>query len=100
MLFNSFEFLIFFPVVTILYFLLPYRYRWMLLLAASFVFYMFFKAVYILILIFTILIDYYSAFYIEKAASPATKKKLLVTSILANLTVLGIFKYFNFLNAN
>jgi D-alanyl-lipoteichoic acid acyltransferase DltB (MBOAT superfamily) len=63
-------------------------------------FYMFFKAVYILILLFTILIDYYSAFYIEKAAAPATKKKLLVTSILANITVLGIFKYFNFLNSN
>ena len=42
MLFNSIEFLIFFPIVTLLFFVLPHKYRWFHLLAASCVFYMFF----------------------------------------------------------
>src|ERR1700733_5299194 len=64
MLFNSLEFAVFFPVVTILFFLLTHRFRWMLLLAASCFFYMFFKPVYILILVFTIVIDYFAGIWI------------------------------------
>lgn len=98
MLFNSFHFLLFFPIVAGLYFIMPYKYRWLWLLLASCFFYMFFKAVYILILFFTILIDYFAGIYIEKAKLPKTKKRLLLLSIVANVLVLGIFKYFNFLN--
>ena len=99
MLFNSFEFLLFFPIVTVLYFLLPYKYRWSMLLAASCFFYMYFKAIYILILFFTIIIDYYAGILIEKA--PNDKKKLyLVLSIISNVGVLAIFKYYNFINDN
>ena len=54
MLFNSTEFLVFFPVVVGLFFALPYKWRWLLLLVASCVFYMAFVPVYILILGFTI----------------------------------------------
>ena len=61
MLFNSFAFAIFFPIVTLGYFLLPHRHRWWWLLGASCAFYMFFKWIYILILFFTIIIDYYPA---------------------------------------
>jgi len=100
MLFNSLEFLLFFPLVTILYFLLKHPYRWILLLAASCVFYMFFKPVYILILGFTIVIDYIAGIYIEKAADKKQKKKFLVLSIIANVGVLAIFKYYNFFNDN
>jgi len=60
MLFNSLEFAIFFPVVTALFFILPHRFRWLLLLLASCFFYMFFKPLYIFILIFTIIIDYFA----------------------------------------
>ena len=99
MLFNSLEFLIFFPIVTILYFVLPYRFRWALLLIASCYFYMVFKPVYILILGFTIVIDYYAGIYIEK--TEGKKRKLYLTlSLIANIGVLAIFKYFNFLNLN
>ena len=73
MLFNSLEFLIFFPVVTILYFLLPQKMRWFHLLVASCIFYMFFIPVYILILIFTIIIDYFAGILLEQA--PQNKKK-------------------------
>lgn len=95
MLFNSIEFLIFFPIVTILYFLLNHKYRWMLLLAASCYFYMAFRPIYILILAFTIVIDYYAGILIEKADSKQ-KKPFLVMSIVANLGVLAVFKYYNF----
>ena len=99
MLFNSLEFLLFFPIVTILYFVLPYRFRWVLLLTASCYFYMVFKPIYILILGFTIVIDYFAGIYIEQ--SEGKKRKLYLTlSLIANIGVLAIFKYFNFLNLN
>lgn len=100
MLFNSFHFLLFFPIVTAIYFVIPHKYRWLWLLLASCSFYMFFKAVYILILFFTIIIDYIAGIYIEEAHSLIDKKRLLFVSIVANVLVLAVFKYFNFLNDN
>ncbi|HKR06898.1 MAG TPA: MBOAT family O-acyltransferase [Bacteroidia bacterium] len=99
MLFNSIEFLIFFPVVTTLYFLLAHRFRWMLLLGASCYFYMAFVPVYILILGGTILIDYFAGIWIEKAEGKR-KKVFLVASLISNIGVLAFFKYYNFLNEN
>lgn len=99
MLFNSFNFLIFFFVVTLIYFLLPHKYRWIHLLAASCVFYCFFIPIYILILLVTILIDYFAGIYIEKAEG--TRRKLwLLISILSTCSVLFIFKYYNFFSDN
>jgi alginate O-acetyltransferase complex protein AlgI len=99
MLFNSFEFLLFFPIVTGLYFLLPYKFRWPLLLIASCIFYMFFIPVYIFILFTTILIDYFAAIYISR--SEGRKRKLyLIISIFSTCLVLFVFKYFNFFNGN
>ena len=94
MLFNSLPFLIFFPVVTLVYYLLPYRWRWCWLLAASCFFYMWFKPIYILILLTTILIDYSAALMIERSRdNPRKSKAWLVASIVSTLTVLFIFKY-------
>jgi alginate O-acetyltransferase complex protein AlgI len=95
MLFNSFEFLIFFPVVTLLYFLLPHKWRWVHLLAASCIFYMYFIPVYILILVFTIVIDYFAGIYIERSAG-RRKKMILLASLIANLGILCVCKYYNF----
>lgn len=97
MLFNSLHFLIFFPVVTALYFILPHRLRWQLLLAASCYFYMVFKPAYILILAFTILVDYTAAILIEKSEG-RRRKLFLLLSIFANVGVLAFFKYYNFVN--
>ena len=99
MLFNSFQFLLFFIVVTSLYFLLPYRRRWLLLLLSSCYFYMAFVPVYILILGFTIVIDYFAGIFIENAGGH--KRKLFLTcSLIANIGVLVFFKYYRFLDDN
>jgi len=98
-LFNSLAFLAFFPIVTVLYFLTPQRWRWLLLLAASCVFYMAFIPAYILILLFTIVIDYFAGIIIENAQG-AKRKTWLVLSIISNCGVLAVFKYYNFLNGN
>lgn len=96
MLFNSTEFALFFPIVTAFFFLLSQRWRVHWLLAASCFFYMAFIPSYILILLVTILIDYFAGMYIEVAEDAKKKKALLWVSILSTCTVLFIFKYFGF----
>ena len=96
MLFNSQEFLIFFPVVTALYFALPHKARWSMLLAASCYFYMAFRPIYILILAFTIAVDYVAGLLIEREHG-SRRKLFLIASIVANVGVLAFFKYYNFL---
>src|ERR1700741_1242926 len=98
MLFNSIDFLFFFPILTVLFFMLPYKFRWALLLAASCIFYMYFIPKYIFVLAFTIVVDYIAGIMIEKAGK--RKKLYLIMSIIANIGVLAFFKYFNFLNGN
>lgn len=73
MVFNSFAFLIFFPIVLILYRVLPKRARWVMLLAASYFFYMSWQADLIYLILFTTLISYVCALGIEKAKSRALK---------------------------
>ncbi len=99
MTFNSAQFLIFFPIITAIYFTLPYRYRWLLLLIASCYFYIAFIPIYILILFFIIIIDYTAGIKIESVQGK-TRRLFLILSIIANVGVLAIFKYFNFFNVN
>lgn len=99
MLFNSISFVIFFPLVTMGFFLLPHRYCWFWLLIASCAFYMAFVPVYILILGGTILVDYFAGIWIEKSEGKK-RKRFLILSLVANIGVLAFFKYWNFLNEN
>ncbi|MBX7205556.1 MAG: MBOAT family protein [Bacteroidia bacterium] len=99
MLFNSFEFLIFFILVTGMFFAIRHKYRWFLLLTASCYFYMAFVPVYILILGFTIVVDYFAGIWIEKTDGKK-KRWFLIASLVANIGVLAVFKYYNFLNEN
>ena len=95
MLFNSIQFFIFFPVVAALFFLLPHKYRWFLLLCASAVFYMAFIPKYILILLTLAVIDYWAARFIEH--SEGTRRTVyLWVSIFSTCIMLFVFKYFNF----
>jgi D-alanyl-lipoteichoic acid acyltransferase DltB (MBOAT superfamily) len=99
MLFNSFQFFLFFPIVTVIYFLLPYRYRWFHLLIASCVFYCAFIPVYIFILFFTIIIDYFAGLFIS-GAEGRKRKCWLIASLVSNIGVLAFFKYYNFFADN
>ncbi|MBN1646307.1 MBOAT family protein [Candidatus Woesearchaeota archaeon] len=96
MLFNSIQFLIFFPIVVLVYFLLPHRFRWILLLISSYYFYMSWKAEYIILIIISTLVDYTAGLQIHKSKSHSRKKYFLLLSILTNLGLLFAFKYFNF----
>lgn len=99
MLFNSIAFLIFFPLVVGLFFSIPRRFQWMLLLAASSYFYMAFVPKYILILLFLIVVDFFLGLAIERQEG-VRRKVLLIVSICTNLGTLFLFKYFNFFNEN
>lgn len=99
MLFNSFEFALFFPIVTTLYFLLPHRWRWLHLLVASSLFYMCFVPVYLVILFLLIGVDYVAGIWISRSVG-FKRKAVLIGSLAANLSILVFFKYFNFLNGN
>lgn len=98
MLFNSVEFLIFFPVVVTLYFLCPQRYRWVLLLAASYLFYAAWRFDYVLLLLFSTVVDFYAARAMGQVSEQRVRRKYLVLSLVVNLGLLFIFKYFNFFN--
>ena len=93
MLFNSLHFLFFLPCVVGLYYLLPHKYRWILIFVARCYFYMAFVPKYILILFLIIVIDYSAAIAIEKSIG---RRRLifLVVSLLANILLLCFFKYF------
>ncbi|MFN8321444.1 MAG: MBOAT family O-acyltransferase [Chitinophagales bacterium] len=99
MIFNSFEFLVFFVVVTTVFFLLPHRFRWFHLLAASIFFYSYFIPIYILVLFLTIIIDYFAGLQIERNQGKS-RKYYLVLSLIANIGILAIFKYYNFFATN
>jgi D-alanyl-lipoteichoic acid acyltransferase DltB (MBOAT superfamily) len=99
MVFNSLQFLVFFGIVTSAYFLLAHKYRWALLLLASCYFYMAFVPIYLGILGLTIVIDYFAGIYLERFQGGA-KKIFLGCSLMANLGVLAIFKYYFFFTDN
>jgi alginate O-acetyltransferase complex protein AlgI len=96
MLFNSLEFLVFFPIVIAFYFLIPDRFRWILLLIASYYFYMCWNYKYVVLLLFTTVVCYSCAIWIYRTNIRAVKISLLVFTLLVYLGTLFFFKYFNF----
>lgn len=100
MLFNTINFVVFLPIVIIIYFLLPHKTRWILLLAASYFFYMSWKAEYIFLIVISTLIDYCIGILMEKLPDKKSRLPLLIISLCANLGLLFFFKYFNFASEN
>ncbi len=100
MLFNSIAFLVFFPIVVCCYFLLPYRYRWVLLLAASYYFYMCWRVEYIILIMLSTLVDYFVAIKMHELADKKDRRKWLYGSLGVNLGLLFFFKYFNFFGSS
>lgn len=97
MLFNTFEFLIFFISVLTAFFCTPKKYRWFILLISSYIFYGYWKASYLFIIIGSTFVDYFISNAIGKSSDLKRKKILLFISITTNLSVLILFKYYDFL---
>ena len=100
MLFNSKEFILFLPFVIIVYYLIPHRFRWAMLLIVSYYFYMCWKAEYIILILISTIIDYISAILISKQPEKKKKQNYLMVSIFLNLGFLFTFKYLNFVTAS
>ena len=94
MLFNSFSFAIFLPIVFIVYWLIPQRLRWGLLLIASY--YMSWNPKYIVLILGTTFVSYITGILIEREKMIYKKKLYLICSIILCMGVLFLFKYFNF----
>lgn len=99
MQFNSIHFLIFFPVVLLVYLVIPAKVRYIWLLLASYYFYMSWNPVYALLIAFSTIITYLCSCAIGML-NPERERHLrrfmLITGLVANLGVLFVFKYFNF----
>ena len=100
MVFNSLEFLIFFPIVFLLYKITPLKIRWIPLLILSYYFYCSWQADLIYLIAFTTVVSYVCGRKIESSRSQSSKKAYMVVSIIASLAVLFFYKYFNFLSEN
>ena len=98
MIFNSFAFFIFMPIVLLGHFLLPFKYRWVFLLIASYYFYISWNFDLLYLILLTTAISYTSALIIEKTSNSKIKKLALTITIVSCLGILFFFKYFNFLS--
>jgi len=95
MVFSSISFLYYFlPITLILYFLIPNRFKNMVLLLVSLLFYFYGEPKYIILLIFSCIFNYYYGKYLEKNKNH--KKLLLIINLVINFGFLFYFKYFNF----
>jgi alginate O-acetyltransferase complex protein AlgI len=98
MLFNSTHFLFFFAIVMAIYFAIPYRFRWVLLLIASYFFYMSLKPAYIVLITILTLVSYYAGLQMGKTEIKSKRKKFLILAALANIGFLFLYKYYDFFN--
>lgn len=99
MLFNSIDFLIFFPIVALVYFLIPHKVRYLWLLAASYYFYMCWNPQYALLILTSTVITFLSGLLIsgaDKKGKENRKKLYVAISFVSNLAILFLFKYFYF----
>jgi alginate O-acetyltransferase complex protein AlgI len=96
MIFNSIEYLLFLPLVCLIYYLTAHKFRWVVLFFASCIFYMWLVPEYILCLFFLILVDFFMAKKIHSTEALKKRKLLLVISILSNFGLLFYFKYYDF----
>ena len=98
MIFNSFNFIVLFPLIFLLYYAIPAKYlkaRNLFLLAVSYLLYLQWKPVYALILLGVTAVTFYFALAVTKAKHP---KRIVTAGVLLSLFPLAFFKYFNFIN--
>ncbi|MBE5870137.1 MAG: MBOAT family protein [Lachnospiraceae bacterium] len=96
MLFNSLGFAIFLPIVFLLFWAMPQKHRWIVLLLSSYYFYMSWNVKYVVLILFTTIVSYVTALILEKTPREGKRKLCLTLALCACLGVLFVFKYFNF----
>mgnify|MGYP001092775391 CR=1 FL=1 len=98
MLFNSIEYLIFLPIVFVIYWLLKssYKNQNIILLISSYVFYGWWDYRFLSLIIFSSFLDYFVGLKLNAAEGRDRKKRWLLVSLCSNLGLLGVFKYYNF----
>ena len=100
MTFNSWEFLLFYPIVALLYFVLPKKLKWPMLLVASYYFYMCYQANLVFLILGTTFISWVASNIIERTENKKMKKLCLAVTLIVCLGVLFFYKYFNFLSGS
>jgi alginate O-acetyltransferase complex protein AlgI len=96
MQFNSIQYLFFLPLIVLLYYLIPHRFRWILLLAGSYYFYMCWKVDYLVLIILSTSIDYLAGVLMGRKETTKQRLPYLILSLLFNFGLLFTFKYANF----
>lgn len=103
MAFNSLHFLVFFPIVVLIYFLIPLKIRYIWLLLSSYYFYMCWNAKYALLILFSTTATYLCGLLLQRSNNswdmtqrPRINKLILSACIIVNLGILFFFKYFDF----
>lgn len=96
MLFNSFKFMLFLPVVFCLYWIIPNKVRWVLLLISSYYFYMSWNVKYVFLILATTIISYVCGILLKRTDEIKKKRVILGVSIVICIGILFVFKYFNF----
>lgn len=96
MLFNSFDFLVFFPIVVLLFYVIPKKTRYIWLLICSYYFYMCWNAKYAILIAASTLITWVAGLLISKYKDIRVKKGIVATSLICNLSILFVFKYLDF----
>jgi D-alanyl-lipoteichoic acid acyltransferase DltB (MBOAT superfamily) len=100
MLFNTPQFFLFLATVLLLFYCVPRSWRRVLLLAASYWFYVSWNAKFVALLLTLTAIDYLAARVMERVPPGGRRRALLIASLTANLGFLGFFKYYNFAAGN
>ena len=98
MLFNSLSYGVFLPITFAIYWVLPHKYRWGLLLVASYYFYMSWNAKYVILIFATTFVSYAAARMIAKENRQIYRRTILVVSLMICLGLLIYIKYFVFLS--
>jgi len=96
MVFNSLHYLLFFPVVTLIYFAVAAKWRWKVLLAASLYFYFSFDFTFLALTAISIFSSFYFNLKLEETPDENKKKLYLRLSIWISIAILALFKYYNF----
>lgn len=96
MLFSTAAFAVFMTVVFLIYWLMPHRFRWIIILAANAWFYISYDVRYLAVILITMLASYICAILIEKQSIDKKKKTIMAAGIVVTLSLLLVFKYLNF----